>query len=103
MQLCNSQENIIVRWGSVANFTVSSDVSGTATFNVGKETEAPIITHPFTITNGVGYISLTEAETSKPLGDYKYTITIDGEELPHDKAELPTFTIAESIEHQETA
>lgn len=99
--ICNTNE-LYIRYGETVNLSVTYDdltVSG-GTFYAGKTGEAFIIEKAFTLANGAGQIELTDLETSIPLGDYNYSIVIDGAELPSG-AELPTLHITESVKNIE--
>lgn len=102
-----------VRYGESFDFSFETDdVTATVvTFYVGKEGQEPIIVAPAVITNGIAFVSVSRNETKKPLGTYKYQLTVEYDDP--DKAHkfpsneyceeygLPEFTITEALDETE--
>lgn len=97
--LCNAK-GITIHYGEKIN--ISLDGAGNATdgvFYVSKTGGVPVITHPFTITDGQADIFIPSEETKIPLGEYNYSIVIDDIEYP--AGNLPKFVVTESAKYSE--
>ena len=97
--ICASNKNITIHYGESVTIHVNSEYGDDGVFYVSKPGAAPIISKAFTISDGGGDIVLDETETSIPLGDYIYSVVIDGVEYP--SGQLPTFTVTESAKNVE--
>ena len=103
--LCNDS-TIYVRYGETVEFAVTFDnLSATGgVFYVAETSMTPVISKAFTLTAGAGVIELDELDTSIPLGEYNYSIVIDGAELPSAEStqgQLPKFIVSESVKNVE--
>lgn len=103
-----------IRYGASYDFTIETDdlTSETATFLVGKEGEAPLITSSATFTDGIAEISVTPEETQIPLGEYKYQINVetsdgkvykypDIDDCETEDSGLPIFIVLEALDETE--
>ena len=97
--ICASNKSITIHYGESVNIHVASKYGQSGAFYVSKPGAAPVISKAFTISDGKGDIVLNDTETSIPLGDYIYSIVIDGIEYP--SGQLPTFTVTESAKNVE--
>ena len=97
--ICASNKNITIHYGESVTIHVESEYGQDGAFYVSKAGAAPVISKTFTITDGSGDIVLDGTETSIPLGDYIYSVVIDGVEYP--SGQLPTFTVTESAKNVE--
>ena len=97
--ICASNKNITIHYGESVTLHVNSEHGDDGVFYVSKPGAAPVISKAFTITDGKGDIVLEEDETKIPLGDYIYSVVIDGVEYP--SGQLPTFTVTESAKNVE--
>jgi len=97
--ICASNKNITTHYGESVTIHVASEYGQSGAFYVSKAGEAPVISKTFTISDGNGDIVLDDTETSIPLGDYIYSVVIDGVEYP--SGQLPTFSVSESAKNVE--
>lgn len=99
--LCANNSTYTIHYGETVNIYVSGADSAatTGTFYVSKPGDAPVISKEFTLNGGSGNITLTDVETSIALGEYIYSIVINGIEYP--SGDLPKFTVLESAKYTE--
>lgn len=100
-----SNKNIYIHYGETVSFDFTTDdiTAIEGTFYVAMPGEAPVITETFTITAGVGNIVLDELDTDIPLGEYNYSIVVNGKEYPGAESELPKFIVTESVKNIEVS
>ena len=107
-------DTISIRYGETPSIYIDTgDVTAiSATMYVGLPGEAPKITVPTTLTDGVGSFDFSAVDTSIPLGTYKYQITVllaDNkiEKYPEPKNcdscedNLPDFVVCEALDETE--
>ena len=99
-----NNRNIYIRYGETVTIAVTTaDLTTTGgTFYAAKSGEAPVIEKAFTFTDGAGVIELLNADTSIALGEYNYSVVIDGVELPNaSSGTLPQLVVRESVKYDE--